>query len=85
MRIEQRCRPWARDRADIIFRGRGFDEIAARCFIIEKLFEPAMTGRGVINDDIGHQPELFPNGGNIGPVAQIVAHIFIIADRKTVI
>ena len=39
----------------------------------------------MIDDDIRHEPEVFPDLANIIPVAQIRANIFIIADGKAVI
>ena len=63
-----------------------FDEkVAVGGDVEHVVFEPFAAAGDVVDDDVKHQVEMFGDGLEVLPLAEILAHLAIVDDRETVI
>ena len=65
---------------------RNHDEVIPVSLLsLQKTFEPEAPGRYMVQDQVEHEPEILPDGGDLRPATPIRIDLFIIDHRKTVI
>lgn len=64
---------------------QGFNKLATRFLVVQKLLKPRVLAGNVVNHQISHNPGVLCQRGDIVPVAQFFTHARKIRDGKSIV